>query len=130
MKITRKDDWNFCRISSLIKAMASRIIIFSQNVYINFDVASTKDEVVKLFLSCVKISISGDGYNKCQVLNFGGTGLYWKNMPPNGLQIQSRSQSSLETAGDWMTVSPGKTVSGDLTGLLKTKITFLLLLEI
>lgn len=62
--------------SVLIKAMASRIIIFSPNVYVNFDIASAKDEVVKPFLSCVKISIGGDGYIKCQVLNFGGSGLY------------------------------------------------------
>lgn len=121
MKILRKNGWKFCVSCSPYV----RTIIFSSNVYVNGDTASAEDEAVKPFLSYVKILIDDDGYDKYQILNFDGTGFYWKKMPPNGLQIGSKSWSSLaKDVGVWMTVTPSKAVNGDLTGLFKIKITY------
>lgn len=121
MKILRKNGWKFCISCSPYL----RTTTFSSNVYGKGDIASVEEEAVRPFPSYVEILIDDDGYDKYQILNFDETGFYWKKMPPNDLQIRSKSWSSLAKDGrDWKTVMPGKAVNGDLTGLLKIKIIY------
>lgn len=98
-------------------------IIISPNVCVNV-IDSAEDEVMKPFIFHVKILIGDKDYTKYQILNFDGTGFYWKKMPLNGLQIQRSCSSLAKNSGDWMTVMPDTIVNGDLTGLYKIKIIY------